>query len=186
MDTSLARLSWQIIISFMTVSVLISGCGQQSTTPFVHNNFEQYEGWTITLPGALTSEKSHSGQWATKTDRGVEFSMGFTSLLSDWGEDRTARLRAWVWLPHGRLPLVWIVVKVMRDGVEVHHQNLHLEQVVTRYRQWELVSLRLTFPADLLPSDKVQLFMWQPVQGNAEAVYMDDLVIEAPSSVFAY
>lgn len=125
------------------------------------------------MPPWLTTVQAHSGQYAAAVTPTLALAATYQNTWEQLESPRRLRLRAWAWLPHGRVRVA-LVLKVSRSNEKVYSQLLWVNENVRRYQQWESVERDFTLPSDLLPTDQVTFYVWQP--GPVwDTIYFDDI-----------
>lgn len=160
-------------------ALTLAGCGPEPEV-LLDTDFDHFREWGVVPPAGITQENRHSGEYAIKTEPGMEYAATYTTSLSRLGfVPRRIDLSMWVNLTNGRTREIVFVVQVLRDGrgPDVWH-SLPLQQVVKRYGQWEHVEHSVYLPSGLSPDDHLKTYLWHPDLGG-EVTYMDDLRIVA-------
>jgi hypothetical protein len=159
---------------------LLAGCTSADDDHYLlfNSDFEQFQGWVEPLPAFLTTEKARSGRYAFRVSENTEFSNACRTTLEGLPFlPSKLRLQAWTYLPNRFIGSTSVVVQVNCHGRRPNIWNrLALEQVVTRYEQWEYLTKTIDLPADLEPTDEVTIYIWCPTGGPPR--YFDDLTLE--------
>lgn len=80
-----------------------------------------------------------------------------------------------MWLPHGSVRAA-LVVEVQRNGKTVYYRMLPIQEVVKRYKQWQMVHQTHSLPANMQDTDQVKIYVWQ--WAYHYKFYFDDLFVE--------
>ena len=170
---------------FLAGAILaVAGCSSDHTATIpgnqlVANDFESLAGWVGEAP-SLTQEKAHSGRYAIKTDKGLEYSLGYRNKLLNVSTARLSRLRLTAYVlatqPNSPAVLTLQVNRSPQDGATVFSQGIAVAKAVKTAGEWTKVSEVITLPAEVTGANELRLYLWQP--GATAPVYVDDLSLE--------
>jgi hypothetical protein len=138
------------------------------------NDFEQ-DGRRQPTPPGLSTNVAHSGEYSAKLDPATDYAGGWNAAWGDIGEPHKIQVRAWVYLPNGRLKNV-MVVEVKRGETTRYWKLLPINQVIKRYGQWEPVHKTFVLPRDMEANDQVRVYAWH--FDERQTWYLDDVSIE--------
>ena len=159
---------------------LLAGCTTSGDDHYllVDSDFEQFQGWVDPLPAFLTTEKVRSGHYSFRVSDNTEFTNACHTTLEGLPFlPSKLRLQAWTYLPGRFIGSTMVVLQVNCHGRRPNlWSGLALEQVVTRYEQWEHLTKTISLPADLDPTDEVTVYVWCPTGGPPR--YFDDFTLE--------
>lgn len=143
------------------------------------SDFEQFDGWTDTLPPFLNTERAYSGRYSYYVSDPGGFGQAYSTTLGAAPFiSRTLRLSAQVYVPNGRIRSTKLVFTLLRHGRRPDvWQALPIDAVVRRYQLWEPVQKIIHLPSDLDPSDEIKVYLWH-VESGGESIWLDDLKLE--------
>ena len=170
---------------FLAAGVLAAaGCSSDHTASvpenqLVANDFESLAGW-VGESASLTQEKAHSGHYAIKTDKGVEYSLTYRNTLLKLSSGRVAKVRltAYVLANQANSPAVLTlqITRSPQDATNVFSQGIEVSKAVKTPGQWTKISQDIALPATVTGTNELRLYLWQP--GATGPVYVDDLLLE--------
>ncbi|MCB2380016.1 hypothetical protein LGH70_20650 [Hymenobacter sp. BT635] len=155
-------------------AILTTGC-QSQAEEVVRIGFDDIHGWGPQDPPWLTDSTAHSGRWSYSLSIADDYGPNFSRSWAELNNPKTIRVGAWVWLPHGRITTA-LAINVERDGEKIYYKSMGFREVVKRYRSWELVHQTHELPADMRPTDMVNVYIWQ--WGEHHRMKCDDMFVE--------
>lgn len=167
----------------LSLSLLMAACSSPEAEPdkasvLLRNDFESLAGWTGQDSPSLTRERAHSGQYAIKTDRDLEYSLTYIDLLGRLSPTRLTKIKVAAWAYSTKPSEAQLTVQLKRsleDGTTTYNETINLGQAIKRAAEWTPVSKVFTLPADVSAANQLRIFLWR---ANApEPVYLDDLVV---------
>lgn len=155
--------------------VAASGCSTKTEKPeneLTHNDFESLDGWGVDNP-SLTREKAHSGQYAIKIQRGIDFGLTYSNLLGKISPTRINKIKVSAWV-YTTKPTGASLTVELKDGVNFN-QGMSLGTKVKKAGEWTEVSQVFDLPANSAPTNRIKIYMWGT--SGDEVVYLDDLQV---------
>ncbi|UOG73108.1 hypothetical protein MTX78_13335 [Hymenobacter tibetensis] len=154
---------------------LLSGCQSDSPTTVLQVGYEDVHGTTAPDPDWLADTIAHTGQWSNQFLATADYGPSIIKTWSELGSPQHLRIGGWVWLPHGLMHAALVVV-VERNGEAIHYRMLPIQEVVKRYKQWQLIHQTHFLPPNMQDTDQVKIYLWQ--WGYHYKFYFDDLFVE--------
>lgn len=156
-----------------------SGSGSEAATEklITQNNFDQLEGWVPAVAG-VTTERAHSGKYATKVDAATPYSLGYITTLGKASPVKLKKIlvSAWVYRT-GSEATASIVVEIKNPttGQSIYWKALEVTKEATNVNVWEEVSQVFELPDTIEATQELRVYLW----GNTtqQAVFMDDITI---------
>jgi hypothetical protein len=155
--------------------VAASSCSTETKRPdneLTHNDFDSLEGWGIEHP-SLTREKAHSGQYAIKVQRGIDYSLTYSNLLGKMSPSKINKIKLSAWV-YATKPTTASLTVQLTDGVD-YNQGITLASKVKKPGEWTEVSQVFDLPANTAPTNRLKIYMWGA--SGDEIVYLDDLEV---------
>jgi hypothetical protein len=142
------------------------------------NDFESVDGWGAPN-SSLTTAQAHSGHYAVKVDKDVEYSLGYNNLLGKASASKIKKLivHGWVYVtgPKTTASLVLQVVAPDKNNQQVFWGGVDLSKEVHEANEWQEVRQEISLPDNVEASQQLRVYMWR---GAAQQpVYLDDLEI---------
>jgi hypothetical protein len=160
----------------------LAGCsGSSSETPaeklIAQNNFDQFEGWVPAVAG-LTTERAHSGKYATKVDGATPYSMGYITTLGQASPVKLKKIlvNGWVFRT-GKEATASIVVEVKKPatGESIYWKALDVTKEAKDINVWEEVSQVFELPETIEATQELRVYLWGST--TQQAVFLDDITI---------
>lgn len=176
-------------VTRFSVLALASGLGLAScskpdesaapTNRITLNNFEAMDGWGEPIP-SLTNVQAHSGRYAIKVDKDVEYSMGYTNSLGAASSTKIKKLivHSWVYAdgPGANAVLVVQVTVPEKNNRQLFWQATELTtKEPGKTKEWQEVTQEYTLPDSVDAAHQLKVYMWR--RGSDHATYLDDLEI---------
>jgi hypothetical protein len=140
------------------------------------SNFESLAGWAPETP-SLTREKAHSGKYALKVDKDIEYSLTYRNQLGNLSPVKLQKLRltayAYVTTPQNPAKLTVQIVKSAQDGTSTFMHVIEFSKEVKSANEWTKISQVITLPEDVTAVNELRVYLWRA--GAAEPVYVDDV-----------
>lgn len=152
---------------------------QAPANQLAFNDFEGLDGWTgdLALP-SLTKEHAHSGAYAVRVADGLEFSLGYRTVLRKLGDNklRKIKVQAWVYVPSPKASCM-LVTEVRNKGEDktALWDGIRLTDVAKVQNRWVRVEKEIVLPATATPESQLQVYLWRST--SPQPTYLDDLRI---------
>ena len=168
----------------LTASLASCGGGDTTTNPanlVAKNDFESMDGWMGDAPApSLTKEKAHSGLYSVSVRPGVDYGIGYSSLLGKMTPTRPQKIKlsAWVFVPSDQANANLVVE--MRDPANpaappLLWQGIVLKKEVKKFNEWQQLEKVITLPAGATAATSFKMYLWRT--DSAVPVYLDDVVL---------
>jgi hypothetical protein len=156
-----------------------SGPGAESADEklITQNNFDQLEGWVPPVAG-LTTERAHSGRYATKVDAATPYSLGYITTLGQASPVKLKKILVSAWiLRTGPQALASIVVELKNPstGQGIYWKALDVTKDVHDVNVWEEVSQVFELPENIEATHELRVYLWGST--TPQPVFMDDITI---------
>ncbi|MBO3271875.1 hypothetical protein [Hymenobacter defluvii] len=163
-------------IVFAVVLLTGSACRRSSSScALLKNDLESEQDTT-----GLTTKHAHSGHYSYVLPHGSQFgSKVFKAPLSSCGKiPRKIRASAQAYVMSGRVGTTMLVVSLQCHGRRPDvWAALTINEAVKRFQTWVDLKKTIEIPADALPTDEVQVYVWH-MDATAEPTYFDDFKIK--------
>jgi hypothetical protein len=173
-------------ISGLVGLLLLSGCASRSprldidANTIMFNNFEGGGGWSSDPnrndPSLVVKGPAHSGQYALRVDQNHEFSLTFDLPLGKISSSKFkgVHLEAWVLMPSAKATAAIGMQIVQPDGtIAVNGSDIKFGEVIKTYNEWVPVSTDFVLPDNIIPAQRLRLFMWRA--SSSEEALLDDV-----------
>lgn len=167
--------AWSVAVGSGLAFSVLSSCRPNAPVIVLQTGYEDVYGVVEPQPEWLTDTVAHSGRWATQMLATADYAATITKSWAELSNPKQMRIGGWLWLPHGRLHTA-LVVQVERNGETIYYRIQPLNDVVKRYKQWQLVHQTHVLPPDMQDTDQVKIYLWQ--WGYHYKFYFDDLFVE--------
>jgi len=158
----------------------LASCRKSKPIFTVFTDFDHLAGWVNPLPTFLTTEQAYSGKYSYRMSPGAEYGPGYSTTLAALASSMPHELylRAWVYLPSGRIRATMLVVVVNCHGRRPDVWNaINIDQTMARYQIWAPVQKYIPLPHDLQPTDELTFYVWHS-DPNGDLLFLDDLTLE--------
>lgn len=173
-------------VALLAAGLLATGCGSKPTPDgptgevLMHTDFENLEGWLApSQESALTTERAHSGKYATKVDRTTGYGLNYATALGQLSSRRVNKIRldAWIFTPEAGAGVV-LVTHVDQPGnpKPLLWDGLNVSQEAGKYGEWVHLNKVITLPDGINAASTLGVYLWRTNE-NTGATYLDDLTI---------
>ena len=142
------------------------------------NNFEALDGWGDPVP-SLSTVQAHSGRYALKVDKDVEYSLSYTNLLGKASATKVKKLivHGWVYVggANATAALVIQLTAPDKNNQQLFWEGIDLRQEAAKINEWREIRKELTLPENAEASQQLKVYMWR--RGSEQPTYLDDLEI---------
>jgi hypothetical protein len=170
----------------LLLAVTLAGCTKSDDASDANvlssNDFDHLEGWAGDLPSlnTLSKVKAHSGLYSTSVRPGIDYSLGYSTILSKITSSRPQKLtiKAWVMLP-GEQANSRIITEIKDpDKPNLLYDAFELRTVVKKYNEWQQVEHTIAVPSTVSANSRLLVYLWRA--DSNEPVYLDDMQIIQP------
>jgi hypothetical protein len=173
-------------ISSLIGLLVMSACAAHDPLPDIDantitfNNFEGGNGWSSDPnrndPSKVMKGTAHSGQYALRVDQNHEFSLTFDLPLGKISSSKFkgVHLDAWVFMPSAKATAAIGMQIVQPDGsIAVNGSDIKFGEAIKTYNEWVPVSTDFVLPDNIIPAQRLRVFMWRA--SASEEAFLDDV-----------
>lgn len=163
----------------LLLSVVLMACVRRHNADNLHyyQDFESIKGW-FGVEALRSDIKGHSGNYSLLTDMNFNYSIGFTSKVSEISKFPLKKIRATVWCNSpSKLATGAFCVQITNPANENKLWDARIfEDFIKVENKWTKAVIDVAIPKEAqAPDNVVKVFLWN--KGNIP-VYGDDFEIE--------